>query len=104
MVRKKQFEIGLYTFEKIRAAFPTLTMSLVFDDPHVDLAMEIPAQPGLAFNLDLNLQFDKLHLSASALWVEWFPCTKQERVDDFFEAVAGLLSGRHRILEHWRGR
>jgi len=105
MLRTKQFEIALSTFEKIRAAFPALTMNLVLDDPHVDLAMDIPAQPGLAFKMDLNLQnLDELHLTASAFWVEWFPCTKPEKVDRYFEAVSGLLSGEFRILEHWRGR
>ena len=105
MAQTKQFEIALSTFEKIRAAFPALTMNLVLDDPHVDLAMDIPAQPGLAFKVDLNLQnLDELHLSASALWVEWFPCTKPKSVDRYFEAVSGLLSGEFRILEHWRGR
>ena len=105
MAQTKQFEIALSTFEKIRAAFPALTMNLVLDDPHVDLAMDIPAQPGLPFKVDLNLQnLDELHLSASALWVEWFPCTKPKSVDRYFEAVSGLLSGEFRILEHWRGR
>ena len=33
-----------------------------------------------------------------------FPCTKPEKVDRYFEAVSGLLSGEFRILEHWRGR
>ncbi len=105
MMQTKQFEIALSTFEKIRSAFPALTMNLVFDDAHVDLAMDIPAQPRLSFTVDLNLQNrDELHLSASALWVEWFPCTNSKKVDQYFEAVSGLLSGRFRILEHWRGR
>jgi hypothetical protein len=70
----------------------------------LDIVMDIPAQAGLTFSVHLNLQnLDELHLSASSLWVEWFPCTKQEKVDDYFEAVSGLLSGRHRILEHRRG-
>ena len=71
----------------------------------MDLAMNIPPQPGLLFDVSLNLQnLDELHLTASALWVEWFPCTKPDRVEQYFEAVSGLLSGRFRILEHWRGK
>ena len=67
--------------------------------------MDIPAQPGLSFHIHLNLQnLDELHLSASALWVEWFPCTNPKRVEEYFEAVSGLLSGQFRILEHWRGK
>jgi len=66
--------------------------------------MSIPRQPGLLFDVQLNLQnIDELHLNASALWVSWFPCTKPQIVEEYFEAVSGLLSGRFRILEHWRG-
>ena len=101
----KEHDIALSTFERLRAAFPELTMDLELHSKHVDLAMHIPSQPGLSFAVDLNLQNrDELHLSASRLWVEWFPCRDQRKVDKYFEAVSGLLSGRFRILEHWRGR
>jgi hypothetical protein len=101
----RQYEIALSTFERIRAAFPALVMNLDFHHKYVDIAMDIPVQPGLLFDVHLNLQnFDELHLSASALWVEWFPCTDLKKVDVYFEAVSGLLSGQFRILEHWRGR
>jgi hypothetical protein len=104
-MRTKQFEIGLSTFEKIRTAFPALTMNLDFHHKDVDLAMDIPAQIGLSFPVHLDLQnLDELHLGASKLWVSWFPCTNRQRVVEYFEAVSGLLSGRYRILEHWRGR
>jgi hypothetical protein len=66
--------------------------------------MRIPAQPGLRFDVELNLQNrDELHVSAGALWVEWFPCTHPAEAEAYFDAVAGLLSGRLRILEHRRG-
>ncbi len=104
-MQTKQFEIALSTFEKIQAAFPALSMKLDLHPAHVDLAMEIPAQSGLSFNVDLNLQnLDELHLSASALWYEWFPCTNPKKVERYLEAVSGLLSGEFRILEHWRGK
>src|SRR5215469_3618380 len=98
-----QFDIALSTFEKIRAAFPALTMNLDLHPPNVDLEMDIPAQAELLFSVNLNLQGDELHLAASSFWVEWFPCTKSDKVDRYFEAVFGLLSGKFRILEHWRG-
>lgn len=67
--------------------------------------MDIPAQPGLSFKIDLKLQnVDEFHLSASAPWVECFPWTNPKKVAQYFEAVSGLLSGRFRLLEHWRGR
>ena len=80
-------------------------MNLDLNPEHVELALDIPAQPGLSFKVHLNLQnLDELHLSASALWVEWFPCTNPKKVDDYFRAVSGLLSGEFRILEHWRDK
>ena len=101
----RQYEIALSTFERIRAAFPGLVMNLDFHHKYVDIAMDIPAQPGLLFDVHLNLQnVDELHLVASALWVEWFPCTDLKKVDRYFEAVSALLSGQFRILEHWRGK
>lgn len=104
-MQTKQFEIALCTFEKIQAAFPALSMKLDLHPAQLDLAMEIPAQSGLPFDVHLNLQnLDELHLSASALWYEWFPCTNPKKVERYFEAVSGLLSGEFRILEHWRGK
>jgi hypothetical protein len=101
----KQHEIALSAFERIRAAFPALAMKLDLHPKHVDLAMDIPAQPGLSFDILLNLQnLDELCLEASAFWYEWFPCTNPKKVDAYFRAVAGLLSGQFRILEHWRGK
>lgn len=105
MMSTKQYEIALSTFERIRAAFPTLTMKLDLRPEHVDLVLDIPAQPGLSFDVDRNLQnLDELHLVAKPLWVEWFPCTDPKKVEEYFEAVSGLLSGRFRILGHWRGK
>jgi len=89
-------------FEAIRASFPHLKMRLERDHPHVDLSMDIPRQRGLAFDVSLNLQGDKLHLSAGACWLEWFPCTSADVVARFREAVQGVLSGNFRIVEHCR--
>src|ERR1700674_656425 len=101
----KEFELALSTFQRIRAAFPALSMNLDVHPLHLDLAMDIPAQPGLSFDIGLNLQNrDELHIEASRLWVEWFPCTNPKKVAEYFEAVSGLVSGRFRILQHVRGR
>jgi hypothetical protein len=101
----KQYEIALSTFERTRAAFPALVMNLDLHPEHLDVAMDIPAQPGLLFDVHLNLQnIDELHLCAAAFWFEWFPCTYPEKVEKYFEAVSGLLSGQFRILQYWRGK
>jgi hypothetical protein len=100
-----EYAIALAVFERVRESFPALTMVLDREPEHVDLRLHIPSQPGLVFDLDLNLQNrDELHLAAGALWVEWFPCTRPDRQEAYIETVVGLLSGRFRILEHRRGR
>ena len=100
----QEYEIARSTFERLRRAFPTLMMTLDPDPENIDLALDIPAQPGLRFDVNLNLQADELHLEAGAFAVEWFPCTDPTVADGYFDAVSGLLSGRLRILEHQRGR
>jgi hypothetical protein len=104
-MHSREFEIASATFGKIRASFPALMMNLDLNPAHVEITMDIPVQPGLSFKVWLDFQNgDELTLSASHFWYEWFPCTNQKRVDEYVGAVLGLLSGRFRILEHWRGR
>jgi hypothetical protein len=104
-IHTKQFEIALSTFEKLRAAFPALSMEYDLQPANMELAVDIPAQAGLSFPVFLNLQnLDELCLETSALGVSWFPCTNPQKVENHFEAVSGLLSGRFRILQHWRGK
>ena len=99
-----EFEIALDTFRRIQERFPQLTMKLDREHPHVEVALDIPQQPGLDFHVNLNLQNrDELHIVAGAFWCEWFPCTSPAKVDEYFNAVIGLVEGRYRILEHRRG-
>jgi hypothetical protein len=104
-MQSKEFGIALSTFEKVQSAFPALTMKVDLHPKDVDLAVDIPAQSGLSFDVSLNLQnLDELHLSASALECSWFPCTNPTTVERHLEAVGGLLSGEFRVLERWRGK
>lgn len=91
-------------FERVRRTFPGLRMDLHAEHPDVDRLLDVPEQPGLDFAVSVNLQGDELHLSAGAFWVPWFPCTDAAVREGFIDAVVGLLSGRYRILEHYRGR
>ena len=76
----KEYQIALATFGSIRTAFPAFTMNLDLTPEHVDIAMDIPIQAGLLFDVSLNLQNrDELHLNASALWVEWFRTQRQKK-------------------------
>ena len=103
MAKQVNIEEMLALFESIREAFPHLTMRLERHHPHVKLNMDVPRQPGVLFEVNLNLQGDELHLSAGSFWLEWFPCTKPDVVATFREAVHGVLSGSFRIVEHLRG-
>jgi hypothetical protein len=93
----------LALFEDIQASFPDLSMQLHIEHPHVDLMMDVPRQDGLAFDVNLNLQDDELHLSAGSFWLEWFPCGDSDVVGRYREAVTRLLSGQYRIIEHYAG-
>jgi hypothetical protein len=95
--------IAIRLFEEIRDAFPGLHMRLDKEPENVDVEMLIPQQPGLRFDINLNLQGDELHLSAGAFWLQWFPCTRPEIIDGYRESVHGLVTGAYRIREHYRG-
>lgn len=90
-------------FERIKESAPHLSMKLTRQPEHVDLDMEIPQQAGLDFAVDVNLQGDELHLNAGAFWLEWFPCYEEFISATFLNAVTGLISGRLRIVEFYRG-
>ncbi len=99
----RRLEIDRFTeaVEIVRRRFPSLRLAVTYEHPHVHAAAELPAQPGLLFDVTIDLQNqDELHLGAGALWAEWFPCGEQEVFDGFIEAVLGLLSGDFRILEY----
>src|SRR5512147_425907 len=94
-------QIAIDTFNRIQATFSQLTMTLELHHPHVDINMDIKKQTGLDFDVNLNLQnIDELHLSAGSFWVEWYPCDEPHKVEEYFSAVKGLLSGEYRIREH----
>jgi hypothetical protein len=95
--------IGL--FEELRASFPSLAMEVNSDvtHPFIDVEMQVRKQPGLPFDVSLQLQGDQLCLSAGAFFLEWFPCTDAEVVAAYRDAATGLLSGSYRVVEHHLG-
>lgn len=100
--RKTEIERFDQAIQIIRDRFPQLRIEIDQDHPHVDALAEIPQQPGLDFDVGINLQnADELHLTAGHLWVEWFPCGDQEVFDQYVEAVIGILSGEYRIVESY---
>jgi hypothetical protein len=86
----------------LRREFPNLIVEVTHSHPHVDASADFPVQPGLQFEVAVSLQNgDELHLACSQLWVEWFPCSRQEVFEGFLEAASGILSGRCRIVESY---
>jgi hypothetical protein len=70
----------------------------------VEISITMPVQPGLSHKIWLCLQnFDELGFSVGHFYIEFFPCTKPDRVEKYMDAVSGFLSGNYRILEHYRG-
>lgn len=97
-------KIAETVFERTRKQLPSLEMKNNLSDP-VELSIDIPVQPGLKYAVNLNLQNrDELHFSVEKFWLEWFPCTDHSTVEAYIDAVLGFLSGRYRILEHYRGK
>jgi len=68
-----------------------------------DPELTIPVQPGLRFEVSLYLYGDALHVCAGEFSGEWFSSTRSEVVSQYVDAVTGLLEGRLRIVEHFRG-
>ena len=96
-------EIAKTAFGRIRAAFPNLSMIEVKSAPN-EVCFDMPVQPGLKHSISLNLQnHDELHFAVGgSFWLEWFPCTEPAKVDAFVQAVCGFISGKFRILLHYR--
>jgi hypothetical protein len=96
--------IAEQVFRQIKERFPHFEMKKD-DKAPVELNIDIPIQPGLKYSVNLNLQNeDELHFNVEYFWLEWCPCTDPSRVADYIDAVSGFLSGKYRVLEHYRGK
>ncbi len=95
--------IARSVFAEIASRFPSLEMIENHGDP-VEISITMPVQPGLSHKVWLCLQNgDELGIGVSHFYIEFFPCTKSNRVEKYLDAVSGFLSGKYRILEHYRG-
>ena len=99
--RKLQIERFEQAVEGIHRQFPALHIEVIRDHPSVHAFAEMHVQPGLAFEVIVNLQNrDELHLNAGEhFWVEWFPCGEEQVFHRFMQAVIGVISGEYRVLE-----
>jgi len=104
MERPDTLRIAEQAFEEIAARFPHLHM-VRDEEAEVELIIRLPVQPGLRQQVSLYLaNNDELNMVVDHFWLEWFPCTDPTKVKAYIEAVSGYLSGRYRILEHYRGK
>ena len=102
MNNTQNIEIAENTFSKIIERFPFLKIERN-EIQQLDLNIDIPVQTGLKYKVNLNLQnMDELHFTVENFWIEYFPCSEQERVERFIDAVSGFLSGKYRIFETYR--
>ncbi len=100
MEHSKCFKIAEDSFKKIQEFFPDLKMVIDYNHKYLELSMDIPKQNGLDFEINLNLQNnDELHISTSYIWCQLFSAESQNIVDDFLNAVQGLISGEYRIQQ-----
>ncbi|MBX2965119.1 MAG: hypothetical protein KF845_03170 [Cyclobacteriaceae bacterium] len=102
MDTQKTIELAIQVFEKIQSLFPNLTMTINRNPEHVDVSMDILKQPGLDFDIYLNLQNeDEFHIATPDIWCEWFPVNSQI-AEECIKAVQGLITGEYRILKFTR--
>lgn len=96
-------QIAVKAIAEISRAFPTITMEKNENDP-VELSITIPLQNGIKQKIWLCLQNDdELHFQVGNFQLSWFPCTDESKVKSFIDSVAGYISGKYRIYEHYRG-
>jgi hypothetical protein len=93
--------------EKLTIAFPTLRLRSSIDqtEPHIQAVASIPPQDGVEYGIGFILVGDELHLEIGTtnFYVPWFPSTDRVVVENFVDAVAGFIEGRHRVLETYIG-
>ncbi|WP_154662468.1 hypothetical protein [Solimonas flava] len=98
-----ELEIAKAAFAELAAQFPLLEMVPEPDAP-TEISIRLPEQRGLSQAVWLGFQNnDELHFSVGHCWLEWFPCSKPAKVREYIEAVTGYLSGRHQVVEHYKG-
>ena len=101
----ENYKIAKETFERIQDNFPALTMNWIFDSPNVQLSLEIPAQSGLDFELNLNLQDDsELHISTNVIWCKLFSNDMKGLSEYFYDCVEGIINGEFRVVQNYHGK
>lgn len=98
-------QIAQAVIAEIAKQFPNLSMVKNTEDP-VELSIIVPVQPGLKYKICLGLQNEDVLFFAVSdnFYVSFYPCTNQNNVELFLEAVTGFISGDLGVIEYNRGR
>jgi hypothetical protein len=92
----------LQSLQDLAAAFH-LTMQI---DPHplFDLLAKLHRQPGLDFDITVEMEGDELHLSVGPhLALEVWTHNHPERISEAIENIRGLLTGQYRLVVYSHG-
>lgn len=90
-------------FDNIQDAFPGLAMKIGHNAKSGGVTLTIPVQPGLTIPVLLDLQHDDFLMKVRLYQLEWIGVSYGKTKDAYVKAVCGMLSGRLRVLEHYRG-
>ena len=102
--RTENYEIAKKTFQRIEKDFSGLSMNWDYNPQHVQLALIIPAQDELDFEMNLNLQGDSdLHISTEIIWCKLYSNDMSGLSEHFYECVKGIISGKYRIVQKYSG-
>lgn len=91
-------QIAINAFTSIKKYNPQININISpKPSKYLDVEMNIEAQSNLDFLILMNLQGDELNLHVGPFWGQWFSCKYPDVVDEFVDAVNGIISGSHRI-------
>lgn len=88
---------------KLQAAFPKLTMQIDAHPPF-DFLARFLRQPGLTFDIALEMDSDELHISVDQhLVLELWTHNHPERIAAAIDDIRGLLTGEYRVVVYREG-
>ena len=99
----KDRDAVIKSLRELQAAFPTLSMKLD-EHPRFDLLATFPRQPGLTFDISVEMEGDVLHLTVGQhLVLELWTHNHPERITEAIDDVRGLLAGGYRVVLYRQG-
>jgi hypothetical protein len=101
---RQKFRVGYDAFTLIASRFPTLQIIKNKSDFSAG-SITFPQQTGMKYETHLCQQKDGgLRFTVENFQLRAFPSSDPAKVRDFTDDVSGFLSGKYRIIEHYRGK